>query len=239
MRSSFKVGKLTGGWLGGLFLFTTTVLVGFYISSIIPANFDYNLSLDFMSQRKLEYFAKSENEFSTPLMDVSELSAKILVSGKMAPIKISSIQEPFSDVSKNLLSFFITNEEDTSPYLLLSPTPYAKSYIEIVNQLSDGVVKNWRSPQLVNLKINGVNRHPYFRIDLPTNDELDSVTLAEAFESKDFKSMTSKWRRVIETSNIEKKEKWLSEMLVYYVKDADGNTSISHFLPADLREFYE
>lgn len=192
-----------------------------------------------MTQRKLEYFAKSENEFSTPLMDVSELNAKLFLGQQTLSIKISSIPEPFSDVSRNLLSYFVTSDDDTNPYLLLSPTEYSRDYVDIAAKLSKDVVADSQEPQLVNLKTNGLNRHPYFRINLPANDELDSITIAEAIIDKDFKSISGRWKKIIDDSNIPQKERWLSEISVYYLKDSNGSLMVSHFLPTNLREFYE
>lgn len=205
----------------------------------MPEDRDYNLSLDFLTQRKLEYFAKSENEFSTPLMDISELSAKILLGHRSIPIKISSMPEPLSDVSRDLLSYFITSEEDTNPFMLLSPTKAAKAYVDVTTQLAAGIIKDERETQLVNLKTNGLHRHSYFRIDLPNNDDLDSISIADAFNDKDFKSVATKWKKIIDESDIDNKGKWVTEVSVYYQKDPDGNISISHFLPLNLREFYE
>tara|TARA_B110001454_G_scaffold219198_1_gene251476 strand:+ start:47420 stop:48082 length:663 start_codon:yes stop_codon:yes gene_type:complete len=220
-------------------LFSLTAYIGLAISSNMPEDRDYNLSLDFITQRKLEYFAKSENEFNTPLMDISELNAKILLGQKSIPIKISSMPEPLSDVSRDLLSYFITSEEDTNPFMLLSPTKAAKSYVDLTTQLASGVIKDSHDTQLVNLKTNGLHRHSYFKIDLPNNDDLDSLTIAEALNDKDFKSVSGKWKKIIDESNIDNKGKWVTEVSVYYQKDNDGNLSISHFLPVNLREFYE
>lgn len=213
--------------------------MGLTISSNTPEDRDYNLSLDFITHRKLEYFAKSENEFSTPLMDVSELSAKILLGPKSMAVKISSIPEPLSDVSHNLLSYFVTSEDDANPFMLLSPTKSAKAYVDITTQLAKGVIKITPETQLVNLKTNGLNRHSYFRIDLPANDDLESITMADALNDKDFKAVSPKWKNIIDDSDLVNKGKWLAEVLVYYQKDVDGNLSISHFLPVNLREFYE
>jgi len=205
----------------------------------MPEDRDYNLSLDFLTQRKLEYFAKSENEFSTPLMDISELNAKILLGHRSIPIKISSMPEPLSDVSRDLLSYFITSEDDTNPFMLLSPTKAAKAYVDVTTLLAVEAIKGPHETQLVNLKTNGLHRHSYFKIDLPNNDDLDSISIADAFNDKDFKSLATKWKKIIDESDLENKGKWITEVSVYYQKDPDGNISISHFLPLNLREFYE
>lgn len=220
-------------------MFGATIYVGLLVSANLPVDTDYDLSLDFMTQRRLEYYAKSENEFSTPLMDVSELSAKVKLGRQVIPIKISSMPEPFSDVSRNLLSFFITNEEDANPYILLSPTKYATTYVAVTSKLSENVIQTKNSTQLINLKTNGLNRHPYYKIDLPPNEDFESQSLADAFQDKDFKELTGRWAKVIQDSPIADKEKWLNEVTVYYLTDDRGNLRVSHFLPLSLREFYE
>jgi hypothetical protein len=239
LKSGAQLRKYSGGWLACLVLFSLTVYVGLAISSNRPEDRDYNLSIDFLTQRKLEYFAKSENEFSTPLMDISELSAKILLGQKSIPIRISSMPEPLSDVSRNLLSYFVTSEDDTNPFMLLSPTRAAKSYVDITNQLAAGVVKDAQKMQRVNLKTNGLHRHSYFKIDLPNNDDFDSISLADALVDRDFKSVSAKWKKIIDASDLDSKKKWVTGISVYYQKDADGNVSISHFLPVTVRELYE
>lgn len=239
MKPHAQLRKYSGGWLACLVLFSLTAYLGLAISSNMPEDRDYNLSLDFLTQRKLEYFAKSENEFSAPLMDISELSAKILFGNKSIPIKISSMPEPLSDLSRDLLSYFITSEEDTNPFMLLSPTNAAKDYVDVTAKLAAGIIKDVREAQLVNLKTNGLHRHSYFKIDLPNTDDLDSISIADAFNDRDFKLVATKWKKIIDESDLDNKEKWVTEVSVYYQRNTDGSISISHFLPLNLQEFYE
>jgi len=231
--------KFVSGWVGGLILFFTTIYAGVLMSSYLPIDTDYDLALDFMTQRKLEYYAKSENEFSTPLMDVSELNAKMTLGRQIIPIKISSMPEPFSDVGRNLLSFFVTNEDDANPFILLSPTQYSTNYIDVISKLAESSHHQKPQIQIINLKTNGLNRHPYYRINLPSNDEFESQSLAEALKDKDFRDLSSKWSKIINESEISNKDKWLMDVTVYYLKNDDGTIRISHFLPLCLREFYE
>lgn len=239
MKLGPRTRKFTGGWIGGLLLFVATVYTGVLVSKKMPVDTDYDLALDFMTQRKLEYYAKSENEFSSPLMDVSELSAKVTLGKQIIPIKISSIPEPFSDVGHNLLSFFITNEDDANPYLLLSPTKYATTYVTVTSRLSEDIIPKIPKTHIINLKTNGLNPHPYYKISLPSNDDFESQSLADALRDKDFKDIKSKWTKIISESDIPNKDKWLADVIVYYIKNDDGSIILSHFLPLGLREFYE
>lgn len=239
MKLGPRTRKFASGWVGSLLVFMATVYAGVLLSTHLPVDADYDLALDFMTQRKLEYYAKSENEFSSPLMDVSELNAKITIGKQIIPIKISSMPEPFSDSARNLLSFFITNEEDANPYILLSPTKHATTYVEVITKLSDNPIQKQLDTQIINLKINGLNRHPYYKISLPSNDDFESQSLAEALHDKDFKEFKSKWMKIISESDIPNKDKWLTEITVYYFRNDDGSIRISHFLPLSLREFYE
>jgi len=231
--------KFVSGWKGSLLVFMAAVYAGVLVSTHLPVDSDYDLALDFMTQRKLEYYAKSENEFSSPLMDVSELNAKIRIGKQIIPIKISSMPEPFSDTGRNLLSFFITNEEDANPYVLLSPTKYATTYVDVTTKLSANAIQRRLDTQIINLKTNGLNRHPYYKISLPSNDDFESQSLAEALQDKDFKEFKSKWIKIISQSDIPNTEKWLTEITVYYFRNDDGSIRVSHFLPLSLREFYE
>jgi hypothetical protein len=236
-RSRFR--KILFGWIGGLILFILTVGAGIFAIQTFPADANYNLSVDFVSFRKLEYYAKAEKEFSTPLMDVSELGAKMETGKITTAVKVSSLQAPFSDASKDLLSFFVTSEDDTNPYILFSLTAFSKSYVEIVSELSLSAVKNPAEPKMIRMKINGLNERPYFKIDLPSNEDLESVTLADALQDGEFKNFKANWEKILNSSNLSDSKKWASEILVYYSKDSEAAAQISHFLPLVLREFYE
>lgn len=239
MTTRRHIRKLLLGWVGGLILFIITVGAGVLTTQYFPADSAYGLSIDFVSFRKLEYFAKADKDFSTPLVDVSELNAKMEVDRRVTTIKISSLQAPFSDVNIGLLSFFITSEDETNPYILLSATVFSKNYIKVTSELGLSLVKKPLAPVVIRMKLNGLNEKPYFKIDLPPNDDLDSVTLADSLYDTEFKNFNGEWKKILLRSNLPDMKKWASEVLVYYYKDSDGLVHISHFLPLVLREFYE